>query len=424
MERSSAAFVAAFFFSFHINGTLAATLTVCSDGCSSTSLSAAVKQSSDGDEIRVRPGVYREAGAVVIDKSIAVRGTPGAILIGSGSENILSVTAGNVSVEGLELNDSGFSYTRELAGVRVEGVVGCSLKNNTFHNNAYAIYLADSENCLVEGNVISGSRRSEVEAGNGIHSWKGKHHQIQGNSVSGHRDGIYLEFTTDSSITDNRVSENERYGLHFMSSHRNTYRCNRFERNGAGVAVMYSREIVMADNTFANNRGVASYGLLLKDISKGDIRGNVFTDNTIGVYMEDTNRSKFSGNQFVQNGFGLRILGNCDDNMLEHNTFADNTFDVATNSSRNPNTFAENFWSQYSGYDLNRDGTGDIPYRPVSLSSIVIEKLDSSYLLIKSPLFLMLDELEQAFPMMIPESLKDERPRIRPDQSSIGACSQ
>ncbi len=42
-------------------------------------------------------------------------------------------------------------------------------------------------------------------------------------------------------VEDNVVEKNLRYGLHFMSSHGSHYRKNRFSRNGAGVAVMYSR---------------------------------------------------------------------------------------------------------------------------------------------------------------------------------------
>ena len=209
-----------------------------------------------------------------------------------------------------------------------------------------------------------------------------------------------------------------------MTSHRNQYSKNRFAQNGAGVAVMYSRQIEMVSNTFANNRGTAAYGLLLKDISAGKILHNIFQDNTYGVYMEGTNRAQFVGNRFLDNGFALRIFGDCDDNHFERNDFIGNTFDVTTNSSRNPNVFNENYWNQYEGYDLNHDGIGDVPYRPVSLSSVIVEKLDASYVLIKSPLLQILDQVEQAFPMLIPESLKDEKPLMESVVMSAGEVVQ
>jgi nitrous oxidase accessory protein len=88
-------------------------------------------------------------------------------------------------------------------------------------------------------------------------------------------------------------------------------------------------------------------------------------------------------------------MGDCENNKFSNNDFIRNTFDVATNSENNPNEFADNYWSQYEGYDLNHDGIGDIPYRPVSLSSVIMENVDSSFILIKSFLLAMLDGIER-----------------------------
>lgn len=57
------------------------------------------------------------------------------------------------------------------------------------------------------------------------------------------RDGIYLEFADNCEITNNQSIDNLRYGLHFMFSNDDIYRGNIFENNGAGVAVMFSKEL-------------------------------------------------------------------------------------------------------------------------------------------------------------------------------------
>ena len=75
-----------------------------------------------------------------------------------------------------------------------------------------------------------------------------------------------VEFAEDARVLGNESRDNLRYGLHFMFSHRCEYRDNRFLDNGAGVAVMYTRNMLMQGNTFADNWGAASYGLLLKEI--------------------------------------------------------------------------------------------------------------------------------------------------------------
>lgn len=390
--------------------------TVCETGCDFASIAAAISAAEEHSRIIVKPGFYREALPIVVNKPLSLEGDGWPRVEGDGQNSILVVTASDVSIRGMQLENSGISYLHELAGIRVENSARCALKNNRLINNSYGIYLAEAEACEVSENHVEGHPVSvaDAAAGNGIHLWHCRKQKVANNEISGHRDGIYLEFTDESAIEDNKVINNLRYGLHFMTSHRNEYRGNRFEQNGAGVAVMYSHDVLMRENTFANNRGMASYGLLLKDITAGRVIDNLFADNTFGIYMEGTNRTAFSQNRFANNGYGLRVMGNCDDNTFQHNNFVANTFDVATNSSRNPNTFMENYWSHYEGYDLDSDGVGDVPFRPVSLSSVIVEKVDSSFSLIKSPFLQLLDEIEQVLPMLIPETLKDERPLMNP----------
>jgi len=387
---------------------------VCHSGCPFTEISKAIQQAVVGDTIEIASGEYHETLPITIDRKVTLRGKEWPAVFGDGGHDVFVVTAAGVSVTGLEIKNTGASFLHELAGIRVEGTEGCNLSGNRLINTAFGIYLANSQNCEVENNFFRSEIFNDTESGNGVHSWSGKSHRIHDNRISGHRDGIYLEFTNDSFISNNQVEGNIRYGLHFMSSHRNEYKDNRFENNGAGVAVMYSRNIKMLHNTFANNVGAAAYGLLLKDISEGEIKNNEFFGNTFGVYAEGTNRTIFAANSFRNNGYGLRIFADCDGNTFSTNNFEQNTFDVVTNSSLNPNTFDANYWSNYSGYDLDRDGRGDTPYHPVSLSSVLVEKFDSTYLLIKSPLFLILDQIEQALPMLIPEGLRDNAPLMRP----------
>ena len=93
----------------------------------------------------------------------------------------------------------------------------------------------------------------ETTSGNAIHLWNSKVIDIENNTVSGHRDGLYLEFVENSHIHGNISKGNLRYGLHFMFSNDNSYVQNQFLENGAGVAVMYSKRIEMTNNTFKNN---------------------------------------------------------------------------------------------------------------------------------------------------------------------------
>ncbi len=125
---------------------------------------------------------------------------------------------------------------------------------------------------------------------------------------------------------------NGRYGLHFMFSHRCAYRDNRFVRNGAGVAVMYTREVAMERNEFHANRGATAYGLLLKDISDSRLESNRFSDNSVGLLIEGGGRLVVERNRFTRNGWAVRLMANSPQNRFARNVFEGNSFDMATNS--------------------------------------------------------------------------------------------
>lgn len=378
------------------------------------SISEAVKHAQPGDIITVHPGLYNEH-SIVIDKPIFLQAKPGAIIDAADEPaDIFTVTADSVTISGFELTRVGVSFRKEYAAIRLRRVKNASITNNRVTECFFGIYLEYTRHSLVHNNQILGKFKSEASAGNAIHAWKGNHLTISNNTVQGHRDGIYFEFVDDSVIKGNISRGNLRYGLHFMFSNRDEYRNNEFRANGSGVAVMFSNHIVMASNTFINNWGSASYGLLLKEISDGEITHNKFVKNTIGVLAEGANRLQISQNQFSVNGTALDMKGNCLDNTVEANNFLANTFEVVTNSKYNTNTYHMNYWSGYSGYDLNRDGYGDVPYRPVNLFAKITSEIPSATIMLHSVFVNILEAGEKIFPQLIPEELIDEKPKMRP----------
>ena len=198
-----------------------------------------------------------------------------------------------------------------------------------------------------------------------------------------------------------------------MFSHEDEYVNNSFRNNGSGVAIMYTKGVTMQGNRFEDNRGAASYALLLKDIGDSRIERCRFTGNTIGIYMEGSSRCVLRGNEFRENGWALKIQASCDNNTLAENNFIANTFDVATNGSLSLNTLKGNYWDKYEGYDLNRDGVGDVPFHPVSLYGMIVEKMPTSVMLWRSFLVFLLDRAEKVVPAVTPENLRDEAPKMK-----------
>ena len=378
-----------------------------------TSVGAAVAAAQPHDTVVVEAGVYREE-TVVVDRPLTLLGRPGAILDGEGKRGLLVIEADSVSVLGLTLRNTGITFVDDRAALRVEKSRFCRIEGNVLEDAFFGIYLANAGDCLVKDNVMTTHADRETKAGNGIHLWYSARITVQGNRIEGHRDGIYFEFVEDSRVEGNVSEGNLRYGLHFMFSDGCDYVGNTFRRNGAGVAVMYTKNVLMEDNDFDENRGGASFGLLLKEITDSRIVGNRFRRNSVGIHAEGANRLVVEGNDFVANGWALQVLANSDGSRFEANNFMANSFDVSTNSRRAYSTFEGNYWDRYGGYDRNRDGVGDVPFRPVRLFSLVVEQNEPALVLQRSLLVSILDLAEQVLPVLTPENLVDARPSLNP----------
>lgn len=372
----------------------------------------ALARAADGDRILVRAGTYREP-LLRITRRIALVGEGRPTLVG-GDHGILEILADSVVVRGFVFAGVGPSVTEDRAAIRIRAAAGCRIEHNELRDTFFGIYAVKARGCWIAGNRLIGSARSIAASGNGIHLWRSVAMTIEGNEVRGHRDGIYLEFSPHTRIGRNTSTGNLRYGLHFMRSDSCDYTGNRFAENGAGVAVMYSRGVRMVENRFEQNWGSAAYGLLLKDISDAEIAANDFTRNTVGLYLEGSNRNRVTGNVFAANGWAVKVMANATENAFTANRFDGNTFDVATNSASASSRFEGNWWDRYRGYDLDRDGRGDVPFRPVRLFALVVEQHEPAILLLRSAFVDLLDAAERLLPVLTPAALADARPLMEP----------
>ncbi|HLW19621.1 MAG TPA: nitrous oxide reductase family maturation protein NosD [Cyclobacteriaceae bacterium] len=382
-------------------------------GSGLSEIKQAVALAADYDTLYVHEGLYLES-KIEIHKPLSLIGVNNPIIDSEDGDEIFVVFADDVQISGFTLKNIGVSYIEDRAAIKLNEIKRAIIEDNRLVNAFFGIYIKNSTDCIIRNNVIKGEATDEVRAGNAIHAWKSNRLEIYDNEVTHHRDGIYLEFVNGSQIKGNLSQNNMRYGLHFMFSNYNSYENNAFEKNGAGVAVMFSKHIEMINNVFTENWGGSAYGVLLKEISDGLLLNNTFVRNTIGVYAEGANRIVMENNDFISNGKAMDIKGNCMDNKIIANNFIGNTFEVLTNSRSNLNHFEGNYWGQYKGYDLDKDGIGDVPHRPVNLFALVTDRIPAANMLLHSFLVNGLEVAERLFPSMIPEHLIDERPLIKP----------
>ncbi|XVJ65950.1 MAG: nitrous oxide reductase family maturation protein NosD [Lacibacter sp.] len=373
----------------------------------------AIQKSVAGDTVLIYDGVYKE-GQIFLEKRLVLKGINLPVLDGEKKYEILTIKANGAVVEGILFRNSGRSSYNDIAAVRIADCRYVTVKNNQFEFAFFGIYSEHATACTILGNKLRSDAKDEINSANGIHCWKSDSMNIDGNTITGHRDGIYFEFVTNSFIKNNYSYQNVRYGIHFMFSNNDTYINNTFKNNGAGVAVMYSNHINMHQNVFADNWGSAAYGILLKDISDGTISGNTFQNNSVGIMMEGSSRLQMEKNKFDKNGWALKIQANCMDNVITQNNFTNNSFDVATNGELMLSKFEKNYWDKYDGYDLNRNGVGDVPYRPVSLYAMITERNPASMMLYRSFMATLIDKIEKIIPVLTPVDMKDDAPLMKP----------
>lgn len=374
-------------------------------------IQSALSSAKDGDTIFVYSGVYVE-NTILVNKAVKIIGINRPILSGDNKHEIMKIKSDNVLVRGFLFRDTGLNFIYDNAAIKLDSVKYCTIEENKFINNFFGIYLSRASNCIVINNELEAFQTKETYSGNGIHLWQCREMTIKNNKIKGHRDGIYFEFVKGSEIEGNNSQSNLRYGLHFMFSDSCRYTHNYFTKNGAGVAVMFTKNVDMSNNIFEYNWGGAAYGLLLKDISDSKILRNQFIKNTCAIYFEGCNRVTTLENNFLENGTAIRLMANSMDNLFTKNNFIGNSFDVNTNSTKSYNTFESNYWSEYKGYDLNKDGIGDIPFRPVKLFSFIIEQNRPALILMRSLFVDILNVAENIFPSLTPKTLMDSKPKM------------
>ncbi|MFC5526953.1 nitrous oxide reductase family maturation protein NosD [Rhodanobacter ginsengisoli] len=403
------------------------------------SLEKAVAAAATGAVVNVPAGVHHVH--LHLDKSISLVGSPGAVLDGDGSGDVIRVSASHVRIDHLTIRHSGSDLTAMNAGIYVDRALDdVTVSNNRIENVLFGVYLDGANHVVVNGNTIVGMPELRVpDRGDGIHLWNDTGCTISGNDVSKTRDGIYVYISPDNTIEDNRIHD-VRYGVHYMYSKRNLLRGNISHGNTAGFALMASDHLHIIGNQAYDDM---SYGLLLNYVNYSEIRGNEVrniqgqfdTDGqviagaegkAIFVYLSQGNT--IADNLLEHSRIGIHVTAGSDQNTIYGNAFVDNKTQVMyvqNNAEEWSWDRRGNYWSNYLGWDLNGDRIGDVPYRPNDGVDVLLWKYPSARVLMSSPSILLMRYVQHAFPVFTPPSVQDSHPLMRiPENSRARAHDQ
>ena len=202
--------------------TLSARTIEVGEGKAFSSINAALHKAKAKDEILIYgKKIYKEH--LVIQKPITLKGVGTPIIDGGQRGDVIKVNADNVTIEGLQIQNSARSSQVDYCGVHVKDAQFVTVRNCVFRKNQFSVMFQNCKNGLIANNNISSNITYNPIMGNAVHCWKSDNMHITGNNIGHNRDGIYLEFVNNSHIDHNTVSGCARYGLHFMFSHFNVY---------------------------------------------------------------------------------------------------------------------------------------------------------------------------------------------------------
>ena len=387
-------------------------------------LQHAVATAAPGAVLSVPPGVHHVH--LVLDRPVTLIGEPGAILDGDGQGDVVRVRVSGVTVRNLTMRNSGRDLTAMNSGVYVEkGVNGAVIENNRIRDVLFGVYLDGPQHVQVIDNVITGIAELRVpDRGDGIHLWNDAWCVIKGNDVSAVRDGIYDYVSHDDLIADNHIHD-VRYGVHQMYTKREILQGNISSNNVAGMALMSSDHMRVADNHIFNN---SSYGILFNYVTYSDISGNDIHDITgdrgggeqavdggegKALFVYNSEFNQIHANLLTDSTIGVHITAGSQDNHVYGNAFVNNRTQVKYVQSVADEWSLDgkgNYWSNYLGWDLDDDGIGDVPFRPNDGVDVLLWKYPSARVLMSSPSILLLRYVQRAFPVFTPPNVQDSHP--------------
>ncbi len=380
-------------------------------------LNAALRLAAPGDHLRIQAGVYRERLTITKPLTLSVvTGAENKVMIdGGGKGRVVDIQAPDVTLRGLTLRGSGDDIEQVDACVYIHNDAHrTQLLNNTMTQCLFGVWVNGANDTMIVGNTIRGlSKPMYSDRGNGINLWQVRNTRVERNVISEVRDGIYLSVSTDSRVTGNLL-HHLRFGIHYMYNDQNQIIGNVACHNLVGLAMMFSKQLEIRGNLALFNR---DHGILFRTIVDSRIWQNRAEGNGKGFFLNDVSFNELTQNNVRGNRIGVHITAGHEGNRVHRNNFVDNAVQVRF-SQREPIFWDTpkhgNFWSDYLGWDMNRDGRGDSRYYSARRMDAIVYRYPLVKQLAASPVVQLLQALEARFPVLRPSGVVDRRPFMRP----------
>src|SRR5215213_5722293 len=239
-------------------------------------LQAVLDRAAEGDVVVLRRGEH--SAQVKIERRLTLEGEPGAVVLGPGKGNVVTVSAPEAVVRGLVVRGSGRDLEKMDAGVFIEKTAARAVvEGNKIQGNLYGVYIHGAPEAIVRQNEITGLREGRLnEAGNGVSVWDAPGAKVLGNDIRFGRDGIFSVASRKNVFSGNRFRD-LRFAVHYMYTNDGEVSDNLSLGNTVGFAVMYSHRLTVRGNVSDGDR---DRGFLFNFANGSQITGNMVIGRT------------------------------------------------------------------------------------------------------------------------------------------------
>jgi len=243
----------------------------------------AIDDATAGDTIYVWDGTYYEN--LVIDKTISLVGRDrnNTIIDGSGTGDVVYISADWVNVSRFGVRNGGGEYYPNYdAGIDLRSLNN-SIANITTSNNEYGIFLYLSDNNTIINCNISENRW-------GVVSHLSSHYNSVINCTisSNYQEGIYLYVSTNNTFLNCSISQNGDCGVYFQDSSYNLIKdCEIFLNDWHGIYFVSTTQNTLLNNKLWDNEiNIDIYGYKKTDFNHTISTSNFINGKSIYYYYD------------------------------------------------------------------------------------------------------------------------------------------